>query len=594
MEDANTAEALRPAILIVDDLNVNRVALKKLLKDVDADLIEASSGNEALIKSLESSHLALVLLDVQMPEMDGYEVAEFLQHEAKTTDIPIIFITAIDCDEAQSIKGYGTGAVDFLNKPIESKALLSKVRVFLNLWKLRAGLEKEIASRIETEKHIRHITRHDDLCGIPNRKQLYVDLAQAMARVDRFGGQFAVLFLDLDGFKAINDRIGHDAGDLVLKETAKRAVNCVRSTDTVARFGGDEFVILLSDLRDYSDIILKIEELIKLISEPIAEVGGEQVGVSIGVAIYPDHGKNVDTLITSADQAMYLAKQEGRGIARFFSDEMNNEAQARIVIEDNLKTCIQNEELSIVYQPIVNVSSGFPIGAEALLRWNNEELGFVPPDRFIPVAESSGKICEIGLWVLNNALVQGRHWQDEYGLNLRLSVNASTRQFNNTALCDQIEKQLSSGTDASGFLEIEITESLLMDDSSDVMRQFHRLRELGVQLSVDDFGTGYSSLSYLKRYPVNTVKIDRSFIMDIPNDKEDMALVRAIVAMAHGLHLEVIAEGVETQEQWDYLKELGCDYAQGYFFSKPQTPKQFEEYLRQCIATHNLPRKAEG
>ncbi|NQZ89974.1 MAG: EAL domain-containing protein [Colwellia sp.] len=573
----------KPTILIVDDIAANRFALRQLLKAIDAELIEASSGEEALLKAIELDNLALILLDVQMPIMDGYETAELLREEEQTLHIPIIFVTAVHRDEQHILKGYSSGAIDYITKPIQPDILAAKISLFMELWRLRYGLEKEITHRNKLEDKNRFLADHDMLTGLPNRRRLFLEIERAVNRSDRDKNEFALLFIDLDGFKSVNDTLGHKVGDAVLIQIAERFNKLVRKTDTVARFGGDEFVILLTDISDSQFLIGRIMDVLKVGRQPIM-IGNEEIilSVSIGVCIYPNQIDDPDKLVDYADIAMYKSKELGKNTFSFFSSDMDQAAHRRLAVEKQLRHASKKNEFSIHYQPVVNCSTGKAVGVEALLRWTNSELGNVPPDYFIPIAESTGLIHELGAWVFEQAIEDINEINERLPslpMTLKVAVNASTLQFKNSLWFKTVQKAIKTKKIAPENIEIEITEGLLLEDSCDINNQLSDIRALGISLSVDDFGTGYSALSYLKRCPINTVKIDRSFIKGIPEDKEDMVLIHAIIAMAHGLGLVVVAEGIETQAQWDFLKSENCDFAQGYFFSKPLPPQELEIWL---------------
>ncbi len=572
-------------ILIVDDTKANLVALQVLLKAVDVDIISAMSGAEALAAAQQDSdHLALILLDVQMPEMDGFEVARLMQKNDKTRSIPIIFITA-NQDDAHIEEAYLAGAVDYIQKPIKKTALISKVRVFLDLWSLRFGLEQEVEQRRAAEHRVEHLATHDPLTNLPNRRGLYEELNELIYRSKRYRYSSAVIYVDLDGFKNVNDHFGHEAGDRLLTRVSANFKKIVRQTDAVARIGGDEFIVLITDINSDNTLITKIESLLYEASRPIKFKGHNiAVGASIGIALYPDHGEDAETLLHHADQAMYQAKNHGKNTFRFFTEDINERAHRQRELQDNLRKALPADEFSVFYQPIVDAKSGQVVSAEALMRWYSEKLGQVFPDEFIPAAESAGLIPELGCWVLEKAIETGADWYRRYGVGLRMAVNASTIQFRNNMLFNAIREQIETHAWDPDLLEVEITEGLLLDDSPEVNTYINEISNCGVRLSVDDFGTGFSALSYLKNYPVNTVTNDRSVIMDLPGDKENEVLVQAIIAMAHGLRLEVIAEGVETIEQWDYLRNLDCDFAQGYYFGKPMPQEEFEEYLAAQLA----------
>ncbi|MCP4389161.1 MAG: EAL domain-containing protein [Gammaproteobacteria bacterium] len=567
-------------ILVVDDTRANLVALQVLLKPIEADIITTESGERALQAAQDNEdHIALILLDVQMPVMDGFEVARLLHENEKTRSIPIIFITA-NQDEAQIEEAYLSGAVDYIQKPIRKTALLSKVSVFLDLWSLRFGLEQEIEQRRVAEHRVEHLATHDPLTNLPNRRGLYEELNELIYRSKRYRYSSAVIYVDLDGFKNVNDHFAHEAGDKLLTQVATNFKQIVRQTDSVARIGGDEFIVLITDIDRETTLITKIESLLKEASKPIKFDGHKiSVSASIGIALYPEHGDNAETLLHHADQAMYQAKNHGKNTFRFFTEDINEKAHRQRELQDNLRRALPNDEFTVFFQPIVNGRTGQVVSVEALLRWYSAELGQVFPDEFIPAAESAGLIPELGCWVLQKAVETGAEWKRQFGIELRIAVNASTIQFRNHLLFDTIRTQIETHSWNPDLLEVEITEGLLLDDSPEVNTYIGEISNCGVRLSVDDFGTGFSALSYLKNYPVNTVKIDRSFIMDLPGDKENEVLVQAIIAMAHGLRLEVIAEGVETAEQWEFLRSLDCDFVQGYYFGKPMPKSEFDEYL---------------
>jgi diguanylate cyclase (GGDEF)-like protein len=572
-------------ILIVDDTKANLVALQVLLKPIQADIVIAESGEQALLAAEENEeHIALILLDVQMPVMDGFEVARLLQQNENTRSIPIIFITA-NQDDGQIEEAYLSGAVDYIQKPIRKTALISKVRVFLDLWQLRHGLELEVEQRRVAEHRVEHLATHDPLTNLPNRRGLYEELSELIYRSQRYKYSSAVIYVDLDGFKYVNDHFGHEAGDRLLTQVAANFKAIVRQTDSVARIGGDEFIVLITDIDGETSLITKIENLLNEASRPL-EFNGHKIsiGASVGIALYPDHGDDAETLLHHADQAMYQAKNQGKNTFRFFTEDINEKAHRQRELQDNLRKALPNDEFTVFFQPIVDGKTGQVVSVEALLRWYSAKLGQVFPDEFIPAAESAGLIPELGCWVLKEAIATGADWNKRFGVELRIAVNASSIQFRNNLLFDAIKEQIDTHTWNPDLLEVEITEGLLLDDSPEVNTYIEAISNCGVRLSVDDFGTGFSALSYLKNYPVNTVKIDRSFIMDLPGDKENAVLVQAIIAMAHGLRLEVIAEGVETAEQWEYLRALECDYVQGYYFGKPMPRAEFEDFLMEQLA----------
>ncbi|WP_409523210.1 EAL domain-containing protein [Nitrincola sp. MINF-07-Sa-05] len=437
----------------------------------------------------------------------------------------------------------------------------------------------DITQRKKDEAHIRHQAYYDALTQLPNRALLADRLEVAIVTADRDNQKIALLFVDLDRFKNVNDTLGHEFGDDLLLQVAERLISCVRESDTVARFGGDEFVILLHNISSDRDAALIAEKLIKAISDPFVLSGREIfIGASIGIALHPGDSETADALLRNADLAMYRAKQTGRNRFQFFTSALQETANTLMEMEQDLRIAMEQSQLEIYYQPLVMGSSGRITGVEALLRWHHPRLGMVSPETFIPLAEDTGLIGPIGLWVLETACSQLTHWNSE-GHHLYLSVNISGRQRD----LGLDATQLASILDKTGFkpdqLVLEITEGLLLDYSDDTIVWLQAFKDIGVHLAIDDFGTGYSSLSYLKRFPIDTLKIDREFVRDLTQDSEDALLVEAIISMAKSLKLRLIAEGVETEEQRQLLDELGCQFQQGYLFARPLPANALKEWL---------------
>ncbi len=564
-----------PKILIVDDKYASILSLKTILKKVNAEFISASSGNEALASVLEHE-IMLILLDVNMPDMDGFEVASLLREEELTKYIPIIFLTAMDRNNYNIRQGYSVGGVDFLYKPIDPFVLVSKIKIFLDLWSLKETLQEEIILRKNKEQEIEFISGHDTLTGLYNRRKFHAKLSDEIKRAQRENTTFALLFLDLDGFKKVNDTLGHNAGDYLLKVIADAFKREVRDYDIIARYGGDEFVILLLNIDTNYDIFERLNRLIATASKIYFYGTHEiQVGVSIGVSMYPEHGAKDTELLTHADTAMYLAKEQGKNCFRFYNQELNSQLKRRLLLDKHIKKALQNNEFELFFQPVMNLQTKEIVGGESLLRWKNETLGQVPPDEFISIAEMNGMIHQIGIWVLEETLKIMQEYPD-----LHMAINASSLQFMNNQLYDALALNIAQGKLNPQKLEVEITEGLLLDAEKIGASRLFAISGLGISLSIDDFGTGYSSLSYLKRCPVNTVKIDKSFVINIPNT-EDEALCKAIIAMAEALGLKVIAEGVETLEQELFLTKNGCEFSQGYYLSKPLPKSEFIKFLKQ-------------
>lgn len=431
-------------------------------------------------------------------------------------------------------------------------------------------IARDVSERKHFETRLAHQAHHDALTGLPNRLLLHDRLGQALARAGREGKQVAVMFLDLDRFKNINDTLGHEVGDALLEGVAQRLTTCLRDGDTIARWGGDEFTLVLPDLKWGQDAVPAAEKVIEAISRPF--VIGERelfVNVSIGITLYPSDEKSVEGLIKNADIAMYRAKEQGGNNYQFYRADMNARALERLALENSLRKALERQELLLYFQPQVDIVSGRVVGMEALVRWRHPDLGLVSPAQFIPLAEETGLIVPIGEWVLREACRQNKAWRDAGYAPLRMAVNLSARQFRQQNLVEITAAVLNeSGLHPDG-LELELTESYIMQNPETAITVLRDLKAMGVHLSIDDFGTGYSSLSYLKRFPIDTLKIDQSFVRDITTDPDDAAITSAIIAMAHTLKLEVVGEGVEAPEQLAFLKELGCDRMQGYFFSRP-------------------------
>ncbi len=425
--------------------------------------------------------------------------------------------------------------------------------------------------RQKTEERIRHMAHHDELTGLPNRALLRDRLAQALLRAERQERGVTVAFIDLDNFKLINDSLGHTAGDELLQTVSARLLHCVRATDTVVRLGGDEFVAVLADLPRTADAVTPtLQRIIDTIARPVVLGDRDvQISCSMGLATYPADGASADDLLTNADAAMYRAKDMGRNNFQFYRAEMNGSRHQRLALQEGLRHAVARDELFLVYQPQVDLRTRRIIGVEALLRWRHPELGLVSPASFIPLAEESGLIVPIGDWVVQAACRQNKAWQDAGLPPITMAVNVSARQFRQVEWIDRVAEALRTSGLAASSLELELTESLIMQDLKQAVEKMQQLRAMGLALAIDDFGTGYSSLGSLKRFPLARLKIDRSFVQDIATDEDDKAIVMAVIELGHRLNLKVLAEGVETEEQLAFLRQCRCDEMQGYLFSRP-------------------------
>lgn len=444
------------------------------------------------------------------------------------------------------------------------------------------GVGRDITNRKLSEERIQYLATHDSLTGLPNRFMFSNLLDVALESARRHGRRLAVLFIDLDRFKNINDTLGHEAGDFLLKEISQRLRQCLRSSDVVARLGGDEFVILLPEVKSNQQVAAIAQKILSAILLPVSVFGQEcRVTTSIGICLYPDDAQDEQALMKNADIAMYSAKEEGKNNYQFFSSDIQSRSLERLVMENNLRLAIERNEFFLHYQAKRDLRTGEIAGVEALVRWQHPDLGIVPPAQFIPLAEETGLIVLIGRWVLKTACAQNVEWQRQGLPPLCMAVNLSARQFFDERLIDDVAAALTDSGMDPGLLEMEITEGMVMQDVERAIKILSAIKSLGVRLAIDDFGVGYSSLAQIKRFPIDTLKVDSSFIREIPENMEDRAITEAIIAMGKTLSLMVVAEGVETKEQEKFLRDHACDQSQGFYFSKPISAEQFVEFMQQ-------------
>ncbi|WP_331344308.1 putative bifunctional diguanylate cyclase/phosphodiesterase [Cellvibrio sp. UBA7661] len=432
----------------------------------------------------------------------------------------------------------------------------------------------------EQQSRLNYMAFHDSLTSLPNRSLFYDRIYHGLARARRSESKLALMLLDIDRFKNINDSLGHDAGDILLKAIAMRLNEGVRDMDTVARLGGDEFVVVLEGIHDMEDVVFVANKLLTTLSRPI-EISGHNISttVSIGVSIFPEDGGDTDELLKNADIAMYKAKEAGKNNCQFYTKGMNATAVNYLLLENDLRRAIEQQQLVLYYQPQVDLRTGEMMGVETLVRWQHPDRGLVSPAHFIPLAEETGLIVPIGEWVLREACRQQKLWLDASKYVGKIAVNLSPRQFRQKNFPGKVEAILKETGLEAKYLELEITESCAMEHAGETINQLNQLKQMGMFLAIDDFGTGYSSLAYLQRFPIQKLKIDRSFINDIHDDDNDAAIAKSIIGLAHNMQMRVVAEGVETEQQAEWLRDMGCDQAQGFLYAKPMTAKQLENHF---------------
>ncbi len=695
----NRVETTRelPLILIADDDMMLRVMARARLEALGFSVVEAEDGAQAL-QTIQSVEPELFVLDVMMPEKDGFEVCRGLRANPRFAHAPILMVTGLE--DADSInRAYETGATDFITKPInwvifghrvrymwraamvgeelrrsenKNKTLVNAIpdlmfhlqkdgaiqeyklpKALQTSWangelygknideafpsnsrqisisvaraletgemqvcehqeksgrattyyesRIVAGQDegavvivRDITEKKNAEEQILHLAYNDTLTGLLNRNSLREHLNRALSEAKRCGSCVAVILFDLDRFKRINDTFGHNTGDQLLEAVADRLLRCVRKGDLVARsnphgsaisvgrLGGDEFLTLLPEIEKTGDAGKVARRILDSISHPFFIAGREIfITASIGISVYPHDGDDAETLLKNADAAMYHAKDQGKNNVQFYSREIDPAARESLALENEMRKAMERGEFTVYYQPQVDLRSGKIVGCEALLRWPHPEMGFISPQQFIPLAEETGLIVPLGKWVLFQACRQAKAWNSALPSGLRVSVNLSSYQFRQKDLIDVIGESLETSGLQPAHLELEITESAIMQDTEGAVLMLKALRQMQIRIAIDDFGTGYSSLSYLKRFPLNVLKIDQSFIRDITKNRQDASITTAIIALAQSLGLEVIAEGVETREHLQFLSDKGCNLMQGYFFSRPVPADEFQRLLQE-------------
>jgi diguanylate cyclase (GGDEF)-like protein len=592
--DSNTA--VRPRLLIVDDISDNRTVLTRWFQRRGFDVVEAESGLAA-IELLTGEPFDLVLLDVMMPGIDGFETLKRIRQERSASALPVIMVTS-KSESENIVDALELGANDYVTKPVDFAVALARVNAQIGrkraeqqlivaneelrkanedlearveertrrLIDVNQQLKVEIADREESQAISQFLAYHDSLTGLANRRLFKEQLGEALKNVSVTPHPLAVMFLDLDGFKAVNDTLGHSVGDLLLKAVAVRLRDITPQTDRIARLGGDEFAILQMSSAQPSFSIGVAQKIIEVIGTPFCIDGHDvTVGASVGIAVAYPGEMDTENFLKSADLAMYSAKSEGRGTYRMFDPEMDAIVQARRVLERDMRTALAQDGFKLFYQPLVNLQTKKVTAFEALMRWEHPERGMVPPSEFIPVAEEMGLIVHLGEWALRRACAEAMGWPDE----ICVSVNLSPLQFAKGNLVSTVVSSLASSGLPASRLELEITESVLLEKSERNIEILTQLRELGVRISLDDFGTGYSSIGYLRSFPFDKIKIDQSFVRDLLVDEGSLAIVRAIAGLGVSFGMTTTAEGVETEEQMRCLNHEGCIEVQGFLYSKP-------------------------
>lgn len=564
-------------VLIVDDQQIARLLASEALLGAGFNVLEAEDGHKAL-EILEYQNPDVVLLDLIMPGLDGIEVCKLIKARASTTRIPVLMITGVD-DEESIEQIYDAGATDFIAKPFRRFVLVQRVMALIR------------ACRIDEELH--RLAYFDSLTSLANRTSFHQYLSSCLSRHRSLKQQSSVLYLDLDDFKRINDTLGHEVGDSLLQLVASRLRNSIRAGqhsgsnrsspmgDMVARLGGDEFIMLLPEIQNRQDAEQVARRICQTVSQPMSLSGYDIfITCSVGISVFAGDSTDIETVLKHADNAMYAAKSVGKNNFRFYDESMNSAALQRLAIDNELRHALDRNEFLLNYQPQIDAYSGQVCGLEALLRWNNLKLGAVSPAEFIPVAEDNGLIVSIGEWVLRTGCSQMKQWID-MGLTVeRISVNISVAQFTKPEFTQLVADILEQTGLTPKYLELEITESLLAKNVDLAISTLSALKKIGVQLAIDDFGTGYSSLSYLKKFPLDRLKIDRSFVNEINSNADDAAIATAITSMAKSMGLSVIAEGVETEAQLNTLLNCGCREIQGYYFSHPLPKEETAVFLR--------------
>lgn len=587
-----SATQLSANILIVDDKPTNLRILSTMLTKQGYKVRAVISGEMALTAA-QTVPPDLILLDIKMPDFDGYQICQALKQHPDTCQIPVIFLSALQ-DVSDKVKAFQAGGVDYITKPFQFEEVLARVSTHLALQKACYQLEqlnKELKQRVEkrtvdlelAQKQLLYEALHDNLTQLPNRSLFLERVEQALKRYqDESKYLFAVLLLDLDRFKVINESDGHAVGDRLLIAVSRKLETLVGQTDTVARLGGDEFAILLDPIDDVNEA-LRTTQHIKTALTTRFQLQEREVftSPSIGLALSSPAYHSAEEILRDADIAMAHAKQQGRGRYEIFNQQMHQQALQLLDLETDLRRAIDRQEFQVYYQPIMALSPTELVGFEALIRWHHPKKGYISPGVFIPVAEETELIIPIGHIVLDQVCSQVQAWQQQFpqATVLKVGINLSTQQLKDVEILQQIDETLEKTRLTPENLKVEITESLLVENTLVATSLLRQLKERNIEICLDDFGTGYSSLSYLHRFPVDTLKIDQSFVNCIGKPAEKLEIIQSIITLGHNLGMAVVAEGIETQEQLTYLQTLHCDFGQGYFFNRPLSAEDATQLL---------------
>lgn len=594
-------------ILVVDDTPANLRLLSHTLNQAGYEVRGVVTG-EMAIRTAKSQPPDLILLDIKMPDLDGYEICACLKSDSQTKDIPIIFLSAVD-EVLDKVKAFSIGAADYITKPFQIEEVLARVKNQLSLQaakrqiaKLNSQLEErvsertkqlevaneklaaEIIQRQKIQEELEYLALNDSLTKLPNRLLFMNRLQENLDHLQlqqTTSNNFTVLFLDCDRFKLVNDSLGHFIGDNLLIAVSQRILSCLGEEDILSRFGGDEFAILLNNLESVDYAIRLTEQILARLNLTFYLNGHEVfLSASVGIVFVDSAQQKPEDILRNADIAMYKAKDSGKACYKVFDDKMHELASRRLELETDLRLALAREEFVAYYQPIISLQTGKIRAFEALIRWRHPHKGLISPGEFIPIIEETGLIVPVGLWILRQACQQLRSWQKKFArYDWQISVNLSVKQFAQPDLINQIDQILAETKLSPSYLKLEITESAIMSNANSATEILQQLRDRQIELSIDDFGTGYSSLSYLHRFPVDTLKIDRSFIARLDAQGNNIAIVEAIITLARQLDMNIIAEGIEHSWQANLLREIGCEAAQGFLYSRPLSADSLAEFL---------------